>query len=174
MNKLIVRRSVLIGAVVLGVTAAVPPALLLAAPSDNAGGSLVEDYSYPGAAQILSDDPRINLISGDGHIVFDKTCAAPASGVGRITVVSAQGGSDICFDVLAATGDLKMKIAAVFEIDGRKADDGGAQSATAVVQPDGGSAESVTLDKNFSTPVGIGADPNGAPTTLLELSVSPH
>jgi hypothetical protein len=174
MNKKMVRRSIVIAAAVLGVSAAVPPALLLAAPNDDAPSSLVEDYSYPGAAQIQADDPLVQLISGDGHIVYNKTCATPATGVGRIAVETTAGGDEIvCFDVLGPKGELKLKIDAVFSIDGRKAEAAGGASASATIQPEGGTATTVTLDKSFNTPVGQGADPNGAPATLLELSVSP-
>lgn len=153
----------------------VPATMLLGSSSAGAADappSIVEDFSYPGAAQIAQDDPRINLISGDGHIVLNPTCATPATGVGRINVVSDEGdASAICFDVLAASGQLSMRIDGVFSIDGRKADDAGAATATATVQPSGGTATSVTLSKDHTTPVGVGA--SGPRTTLLALAVSP-
>jgi hypothetical protein len=153
----------------------VPATMLLSSASAGAAdgpGSIVEDYSYPGAAQIVQADPRINLISGDGHIILNATCATPATGVGRISVISDEGdASPICFDVLAAKGQLSMKIDGVFSIDGRKAEDGGAATATATVQPSGGEATSVTLSQDHNTPVGVGT--GGPRTTLLQLAVSP-
>ena len=166
------RRLLVLGALVAVVAVAVPSSPLLAAGDNDAPGSLVEDFSYPGAAQILTDDPRVKLISGDGHIILNATCAASADGVGRIVVMTTEGGTAVCFDVLAARGRLTMKIDAVYSIDGRRADDSGAATATASIQPEGGAEQSVTLAKNLTTPVGIGAG-DDIPTTLLELAVSP-
>jgi hypothetical protein len=170
-----VRKSGLLAVALAAVS--VPAAMLVwsssagAAAAADEPSSLVEDYSYPGAAAIAVADPRINLVSGDGHIILNSTCAAPATGVGRIAVISDQGdASPICFDVLAASGELSMRIDGVFSIDGRKAENGGAATATATIQPSGGAETSVTLNKDKTTPVGIGA--GGDRTTLLELAVS--
>lgn len=165
-------RPVAFAAAAITAVLVVPVATQWSAAQAADSGSLVEDFSYPGAAQILTDDPRINLVRGDGHIVFNKTCAAAATGVGRIDVYPSPGTDPICFDVLANTGHLELKIDAVYEIDARHAMTAGGASATATIQPAGGAATSVTLNTAYSTPVGVGADPDGPPTTLLELTVA--
>ncbi|MFE3329794.1 hypothetical protein [Streptomyces sp. NPDC059176] len=67
--------------------------------------SAVEDFSYPGADQILADQ-KILLKRGDGHI----TLVACDSGAPDITVKSRTGQRKFCFDVNAEQGYLALEL----------------------------------------------------------------
>ncbi|MBE1497362.1 hypothetical protein H4696_004462 [Amycolatopsis lexingtonensis] len=134
--------------------------------------SLVEDFSYPGAAKILADD-HVQLISGDGHIVY-TACPTGQDTIGVIQVKTTEAvGSSlngrVCFKVLGASGELTMKIPAVYSIraDGLSAGQG--HKLKASLTTDAGVHSTVDVPSDGITQVGVGADPNGDPTTLLEL-----
>jgi hypothetical protein len=130
----------------------------------------VEDYSYPGAAEILATH-NVKLNSGDGHILFAPDCDKPRpSGVGRIIVRTSAPGWDICFDVLGPTGLLNLEVPAVYEIDARYGITPG-HKGTVDITPEGGTRSQVPLETKFATQVGQGADPNGEPTTLLQIAI---
>ena len=57
-------------------------------------GSIVEDFAYPGAADVHN----VILISGDGHIMFGDCTKQPAAGIGRISVFTQAQGAPVCFD----------------------------------------------------------------------------
>jgi hypothetical protein len=154
----------------LGVGAAVAAGTDDDVPTETNGGSIVEDYGYPGAEGIETAHPEVHLVSGDGHIVFVECSTAAQSGVGRITVeISSR--TKVCFSVLAASGVLNLRVAGVDSIDARKASDAGGKSAEATIQPEGGSATTIALKSNVTTPVGKGVDSNSPATTLLQLVV---
>lgn len=137
--------------------------------------SLVEDYSYPGAADI-EQKYHVVLTSGDGHIVFADCATPPDGNIGVLQVRSTETvGKDglVCFKVLGTTGRLSLRIPAVFEIrgDGRVA--GSGHKMKADLTTDAGQHSTVDVGGFGSVPVGIGANPNNAPTTLLQLTVNP-
>jgi hypothetical protein len=146
-----------------------------AARADDADSpsSIVEDYSYPGAADILAQK-HIKLISGDGHIIL-ADCATPT--VDNVNVLQVWASDDLgngakyCFQVLAARGLLTMDVPGVYEIHGDGVTGTGAgHQVTADVKPVGGDTTSVAVDPDGSTQVGLGANPNNPPTTLLKLT----
>jgi hypothetical protein len=144
-------------------------------PTQTNGGSIVEDYSYPGAAQILATQ-NVKLISGDGHILLADCAMQPVNNVGVIKVwttepIGESGIGQICFKVLAATGRLDLEVPGVYEIRGDGQGPGNGHPLTAVVKTDTGSPLTVVCNPSGSTQVGIGADPNNDPTTLLQLRV---
>ncbi|MFF8291661.1 hypothetical protein ACF068_20850 [Streptomyces sp. NPDC016309] len=69
---------------------------------------VVEDFSYPGAAQI-EQNQQIMLRRGDGHITL-TTC----EGTPDILVKSRTGQKSYCFDVNAARGYLALELPDVF------------------------------------------------------------
>lgn len=140
-------------------------------PTPDNGGSIVEDYSYPGAAGILSTY-HVKLVSGDGHILFAPDCGKPRpSGVGRVSVRTSESADAICFDVLGPTGLLNLEVPAVYEVDARYALTAGHKGTVDVV-PDGGTRTTVPLDPNYATQVGIGTGSNSKPTTLLQIAIT--
>ncbi|WP_051792024.1 hypothetical protein [Amycolatopsis jejuensis] len=134
---------------------------------------LVEDYSYPGAAEI-QQKYHVILTSGDGHIVFADCTTPPVGNVGVLEVRSTENvGKDglVCFKVLGSTGHLELRLPAVFEIRGDGRTSGAGHKMKADLTTDAGQHSTVDVAGYGSTPVGIGANPNNAPTTLLQLTV---
>ncbi|WP_181442555.1 FG-GAP-like repeat-containing protein [Streptomyces tateyamensis] len=121
--------------------------------------SAVEDFSYPGAAQILASQ-NITLKSGDGHIVL----ADCASGAGLVELYTRSvNPSEVCFRITGKTGYLALEIPDVYNI---KADD---HTLKATLNANGTSS-TVDLAKNAWTPVGEGVTGNPKDkATLLEL-----
>jgi hypothetical protein len=156
--------------------ASLPRSVPADVPGQDNGGSIVEDGSYPNAAQIEQAE-NIVLISGDGHIVLADCSTSPQHNVGvmRVWTTDQIGPNNqglVCFKVLASTGILNLRVPAVFEIDGDGKVAGAGHKATAKLTTDDGTQTSVTVNPDGATPVGIGADPNNEPTTLLQLKVT--
>ncbi|MFB9237089.1 hypothetical protein ACFFWC_16250 [Plantactinospora siamensis] len=169
-------------AVTAGATGVIAAALALGgaaladgnAPTESNGGSIVEDFSYPGAAGILASQ-GVELIGGDGHIILSDCGAPPAGDIGLIKVyttnVIGQGGT-VCFKVLGSTGRLDLKVPAVYEIRGDGRTQGAGHEGTATVTTDSGVETTKDLDPDGSTQFGVG-DGGTEPTTLLQLTVHP-
>jgi len=139
--------------------------------------SIVEDYTYPGAAQILAQY-NVKLISGDGGILFADCATPPTGDIGLIQVhtterIGPNGQGVLCFRVAKPSGHLEMEVPGVYEIHGDGQRAGTGHKTTAIVRTDAGQLPPVTVNPSGSTQVGIGADPNNPPTTLLQLTVTP-
>jgi V8-like Glu-specific endopeptidase len=78
----------------------------------------------------------------------------------------------LCFKALAPTAQLSLKVPAVFEIRGDGQVAGTGHQMTADLTTDTGQHTSVAVKPAGSTPVGVGANPTGQPTTLLQLVVT--
>ncbi|MFI5495786.1 hypothetical protein [Actinoplanes sp. NPDC051859] len=91
-----------------------------AAESPSAS-SLVEDYSYPGAAQILAKD-ELKLIGGDGHIMFTKRINPLTEVQCQTTEIQVEqfvaGGSGwyYCFKTIGTTGVLTLEVPATYGV----------------------------------------------------------
>jgi len=95
------------------------------------------------------------------------------AGEGRIDVESSNingHAKRFCFRVTSRSGWLSLEVPAVYAIDGRKA--GAGSKVTAEVTTDDGEHTTVDVSPTQTTPVGVGADPENKPTTLLELRVT--
>jgi hypothetical protein len=165
----------MLAATAVGVAAAAPHRNTVADPPPDDAGSIVEDYSYPGAAAIL-EAQHVKLISGDGHILLTDCATPPAGDIGLIKVHTTEEiGPDnqglICFKVTHATGRLDLEVPAVYEIRGDGQRPGAGHECTAELTTEAGEHTKVVVNPSGSTPVGIGADPNNQPTTLLQLKV---
>ncbi|SDP15843.1 hypothetical protein SAMN04487905_102204 [Actinopolyspora xinjiangensis] len=121
---------------------------------------IVEDYSYPGAAQI-EDETGVKLIEGDGNIIkvgCDKDTPL-------IRVDSANTSIDrSCYEVIDAHGWLTMEIPNVYSIRG---DD---HTVNATVTSNGQS-EQVVIPSGKTTAIGIGNGADEDPAALVELRV---
>jgi hypothetical protein len=135
----------------------------------------VERFNYPGSKDILNSH-KVNLISGDGHIVLADCAAAPTGDIGlikaRTTDISVGKNGLICFKVIGRTGRLDLEMPAVYEIRGDGLKPGAGHKITADVKTDEGQHTKVTVDPSGSTPVGIGIDPENPPTALVQLVVT--
>src|SRR4051812_37685945 len=102
--------AVAVLAVAGGVGLTVTMSTTAAAQTEDAPSSLVEDYTHPGAAQILTDD-GLKLFKGDGHILFDskRTLDDGQCPVGLIQVEKSTGGLPpfglyYCFRTIGSKG----------------------------------------------------------------------
>jgi hypothetical protein len=165
MRKLIMAVAVgVAGAVVLGGSAM---ALAGYAAEDEAP-SLVEDFSYPGAAAIEADR-GIKLIKGDGNITLTGCGADPNLPptdviLVQTTAVGSPDKTNHCFKATGTSGFLTMEIGEVYFIRGE------AQRTVAAkveVQDTTTVVETEQVDPGEWQPIGIGQGRGEA--TLLEL-----
>ncbi|MCG3750252.1 hypothetical protein [Amycolatopsis sp. Poz14] len=145
-------------------------------PAPNEQPALVEDFSYPGAASIEANY-HVNVISGDGHILFADCSAPPENNIGALQVraqgsVGMQLDGRICFKILATPGTIEVKIPKVYEIRGDGQIDGTGHKVKADLTTDSGTHTTVDVNPNRSTPVGTGSGPQNPETTLLRLTAS--
>ncbi|ADG74155.1 peptidase S1 and S6 chymotrypsin/Hap [Cellulomonas flavigena DSM 20109] len=133
-------------------------------------GSLVEDFAYPGADQILSEH-GLKVVSGDGHIQYvpgpdDRVCDAD-----QIRVRGAVPGSDTtrnyCFETTGSRGFLVLEIPHTFMVRAG-ADD---VVATAVIPPEvtgeKPTEEVVEIPANRQRPISPGVDDEVLPQAVL-------
>jgi secreted PhoX family phosphatase len=145
-------------------------------PAADQQQSLVEDFAYPGADAIQTQD-GVTLVSGDGHILFADCATPPVGGVGVIQVhstdpIGANQDGTICFQVTGTAGTLTMTIPHVFEIRGDGQTAGAGHDLTADLTTDAGVRTTVDVNPSGSTPVGVGTGPTADATTLLTLTAS--
>lgn len=146
------------------------------APADHQQ-PLIEDFGYPGAARILAED-NVELVSGDGHILYVPCAAQPPNGIGQLEVHSSDlsvGKNEdgvVCFKVVGTYGQITLKIPDVYEIRGDGFGNTAGHKGTAEVVGQTGERRTVTLDPNGARQVGIG-QPGGKPETLLRLDIKP-
>jgi hypothetical protein len=137
-----------------------------AAAAADGPSSLVEDYKYPGAAEILAQH-NVELVSGDGHIVF--VTSHPISDdvrcdVGQIAVEKHLNEEpwDVfyCFRTIGSAGVLKLKIPGTFGLRG------GDKPVVATAQLADGKEKEYDVPANGSVAVDPGQG-NEAPTAIL-------
>ncbi|KDN20891.1 hypothetical protein [Amycolatopsis rifamycinica] len=136
-----------------------------AATATDSPPPIVEDYSYPGAAQILQDR-AIKLISGDGHIVL-VACGSQPGLLELHAYNSADHDRDpghYCFKVSGPTGYLRLEVPNAYQLLG---DNQHAVQATVEIN---GQTSTVPISKTGWTGIGEGAGTD--PSTLLELRAS--
>jgi hypothetical protein len=159
-------RALVIGsALVAAAVGAIVFSIPSAADNDVQPG-LVEDFSYPGAQQILSDR-GILLISGDGHLQLVRCGQAGWIEVRAST--TADHDSDpghYCFKATGPTAYLKLQLADAYQVKG----DDHAVKATVSVK---GQTSTVDVDRNGWTGIGFGAPGGNDPAMLLELRATP-
>ncbi|TCO62266.1 hypothetical protein [Actinocrispum wychmicini] len=132
---------------------------------DPAQTTLVEDFAYPGAGEILARR-GITLVKGDGHLLL-VACGQP----GLIEVMSTDVPHDTdpdalhyCFKASVPFGDLTLTIPNAYQVKG----DDHSVTATVTVQ---NQTSTVPIDKNTWTGIGISSGPD--PATLLRLTAKP-
>ncbi len=95
-----------------------------AAGADDGPSSLVEDFSYPGAAAILAEH-QLKLFKGDGHILFDSKrthaegqCPTGLTQVEKSTGGVAPFGVYYCFRTIGSKGYLSLEVPGTFGVRG--------------------------------------------------------
>jgi hypothetical protein len=81
------------------------------------GASIVEDYSYPGAAAI-EQSRHITLLKGDGHVLLVDCATAPDPVRVQSFVDGTRPGDDFCFQINGPSGYLTMRLADSYFIKG--------------------------------------------------------
>jgi hypothetical protein len=117
------------------------------------------------------------LLRGDGHIVWADCATPPVDNIGVIKVrttepIGAGGNGLVCFKVTAPAGWLTLEVPAVYEIRGDGQRSGTGHPLSADITTEDGDRTTVQVNPSGSTQVGIGATPDGEPTTLLRLKVT--
>ncbi|KAB1155637.1 hypothetical protein ACLQ20_00300 [Micromonospora sp. DT46] len=146
-------------------------------PTETNGGSIVEDFKYPNAAEILATQ-NVKLIRGDGHILLVDCATPPVGDIGLLKVrttdeqIGADGIGRVCFKVTSPSGWLELEVPGVYEIRGDGQRTGTGHEVTAELESDEGEEITVDVDPDGSTQVGLGADPTASPTMLLRLTVT--
>jgi hypothetical protein len=158
------------GAVSVAIVAAALAGAAGISAADTAGDShsLVEDYSYPSADQILKDH-QLQLIGGDGHILFvtshkysEGQCA-----VGEVQVeknlTADPWGYYYCFKTVGANGLLTLSVPATIGVRG------GDKPVKATAELPTGTKKTYEVPANQSVAIdpGHGSDPPKA--MLVEL-----
>ncbi|MFD0573621.1 FG-GAP-like repeat-containing protein [Kitasatospora gansuensis] len=121
----------------------------------------MEDFAYPGAAQILAEN-HVTLKSGDGNIRL-ADCLSTNNLIEVFSRTFDAGSVKVCFRVTGPSGFLALELPKVYSIKG---DDHAVKASLKT----GSSSSSVDIKKNLYTPVGEGTSADG--TTLLELNAT--
>lgn len=128
--------------------------------ADGEMPNIVEDFNYPGAAQIL-EETGVLLKRGDGHIVM-----VPCDGDNDIWIFRAEVGSkDHCFDVTATPGFLTLEMSKAHGIWTK------AHPVKTTLREDDGTTTVINAPANNFTGYGESGD-SGERTTLIELRVT--
>ena len=116
--------SALAAVAVVGVVGLTASSGNAAAKADDGPSSLVEDFSYPGAAAILAEH-QLKLFAGDGHILFDskRTHAEGQCPTGLTQVEKSTGGEPpfgvyYCFRTIGSKGFLTLEVPGTFGVRG--------------------------------------------------------
>ncbi len=150
MRTRLVKRLTALAAVAAAGLLIVPASAAMAEDNAEQPPSLVEDFSYPGAAAIAD----IELLRGDGKIT-----RAECTGDTSMIVVESIARQNFCFRVTGAGGWLTLRLDRVFIVQA------GAQTVEATITSNG-EEETVVVPEGELRPTGT-TDPNFA--VLLEL-----
>ncbi|MFJ7272001.1 hypothetical protein ACIQV3_36095 [Streptomyces sp. NPDC099050] len=125
--------------------------------ADEGPGYAVEDFGYPDADKILTEQ-GITLKRGDGHILL----ADCASGTDLLQVMSRERGEVVCFRVTGTSGYLALEIPAVHAVKGNNYE-------TQIDMTAGADSKTFDIAKNKWTGVGESADAEGRDFMLMEI-----
>ncbi|WP_329047336.1 hypothetical protein OG738_34535 [Amycolatopsis sp. NBC_01488] len=128
-------------------------------PLEDQPSNIVEDFSYPGAAQILATR-GITLKKGDGHILLVDCVAGDATQI----VVDARARPQTCFHVTGPVGDLTLQIPRTYDIRG------GDRNLTATLTPEV-SGDDKTYDVAAGQWTSVGETDVGGYWALMEIRV---
>ncbi|WP_037864554.1 hypothetical protein [Streptomyces sp. NRRL S-340] len=149
----------------LGATALALPQTTTSAATTTAAGDmpgLVEDFDYPGAAQV-QQDRGVTLKRGDGHVwLTDVTSLNECSGASNIAIESRKG--LFCFKTNAKSGYLTLELPDTFSIWTQN------HPVKATLTAEGKNTV-VNAPANDLTPVGESGD-TGLRSVLVEIRVT--
>jgi hypothetical protein len=153
-----------------------PAAPPLQPGADSAGpGSLIENYAYPDADQILAST-NVKLTYGNGLLLMADCATESVDNVSTIKVRTSdikEGNKGlICFKVIEPTGYLRLEVPGVYEIHGDGDVAGAGHKVTATVKNEDQTFDPAPIPPSGYLHVGLGAG-DDKPTTLLELKGTP-
>lgn len=132
----------------------------VAADAPEVQSSLVEDYAYPGAEQILAEH-GLRLFTGDGHVEFVPSTVGPcATGLVMVEAVVEDELAVYCFRTSGVRGFLTMEVPNTFVLRG------GSKPVEATAQLPGEVEETYKVPVNTSVPVEPG-DGQAMPEAIL-------
>jgi hypothetical protein len=150
----------IVGVVVLAATSATGSTDAAKPAAADTPPPIVEDFNYPGAAQILHDRGII-LLTGDGHLLLADCPANPDN----VIALQSRDKGRVCFKQNGLNGSLTMQIPNVYLAKGIAGHTVNVSTTT-----DAGVTKQTTLDAGNWTPVGEGA--GGDATTVLKIDSS--
>ncbi len=136
------------------------PATTVRTTADGAPPVVVEDFSYPDAARIKTEQ-GITLKRGDGSITL-TTCDSAATNQIQVWTRESTDGR-FCFRSTASTGWLTLEVPEVYAL---------ATEARAVRAELSAEGKSQTVNVAKGEFKGVGEGVGGTPTVLLELRVT--
>ncbi|MBM0278118.1 hypothetical protein [Micromonospora tarensis] len=119
----------------------------------------MEDFTYPGAAQILNER-GILLKKGDGHLVLTDCVTG-----GDFIEVRSRNRSPFCFRATGPTGYVTLELSEAFLVFSDST------HTTVANYTVGGVSDSATIEPGGATGIGEGSTP-GSSAVLLELRAS--
>ncbi|MFE9614207.1 hypothetical protein [Streptomyces sp. NPDC006012] len=119
----------------------------------------IEDFNYPGAAQIQEETGAL-LKRGDGHMVMTS-----CDGSEDIQIMSRTGQQDFCFDITAKPAFLTLEIPQAYGIWTS------ADPVKTTIREDDGTTTVINAPANDFTGYGE-SGASGDPTMLIELRVT--
>ena len=151
-------------------------------PEPVAEQSMVDNFAYPGAAQILAEK-KVKLISGDGHMLL-ADCSVPTTGqyeyirvrtsdltVGTKGQLCFKLDSQIKFGALKSTAMLKLEVPGAYSVRSDGYEDGVGHNINVVWRTGDTTPQMSAVPQNGYLSIGI-ADPDvNRPATVLQLLV---
>ncbi|RKT54579.1 ALF repeat-containing protein [Saccharothrix australiensis] len=132
----------------------------------------------PGAQRILDED-KVQLLSGDGHVVYTPCGQQPSEGIGLMEVRTTDlevGPNDdgvFCLKVIGTSGYLTMLVPDVFEIRGDGHGRTPSHGGIVEVREPSGEQRTDKINPNGALQVGTGRSTSAKPETLLRVEIKP-
>ncbi|MGE7388184.1 hypothetical protein ACQKM2_22205 [Streptomyces sp. NPDC004126] len=142
-----------------GATDAAGQAAGLQTVADEGPGYAIEDFAYPNADRILTEQ-KITLKRGNGRILL-----ADCSAASDLLEVWGRKNERICFRVTGDRGYLALEIPAVYAVKGH-------DFTTQLDMRAGTEETTYEAERNTWTPVGESADEQGRSFMLMEIRTS--
>lgn len=143
-------------------TAQQPAAAATAATVPETMPYAIEDFAYPGAAQI-EQEQGIKVKRGDGRLLL-VDCAKPWDVMVETRI---QDDNNYCFDAVGTSGYLTVEIPSAFGIWTKDV------ALRAQLTPIGEQTKTIDVPKNAVKPVGEGDGTTGnKPSVLVELRIT--
>jgi hypothetical protein len=146
--------------------------------------SMVDNFAYPGADKIFTDQ-KVRLISGDGRLLLTD-CSVPVTGPIeyirlRTSDLTVGTRGQLCFKIdntfkfgtLNSTAMLKLEVPGAYSIRSNGVEDGYGNNINVVWKTKDSAAQKAPVPQNGYLSVGIADPGSNVPATVLQLLVLP-